>query len=93
MSEAQGQTRNANMAERTIVYRAHPNSQTSEEVASRLRAEGIEIVDEQQNMLLVNGAMKTIGKALRGAEGCSLSAETKTPPPNTREKMLKPLVK
>ena len=81
------------MAERTIVYRANPNSEASDKVASRLRASGIDIVDEQQNMLRVNGAIPMISKALGDAAGWSLSSETKTPPPKTREKILKPLVK
>ena len=40
--------------------------------------------------LLVTGAKQTISKALGNAEGWRLSAETKTPPPSTREKILKP---
>ena len=72
------------MAERTILYRANPNSESSDK---------IQIVDEQQNMLLVNGATQAISKALGDAPGWSVSAETKTPPPNTREKILKPLSK
>jgi hypothetical protein len=76
------------MAERTVVFRADPNSESSDKVASRLRAEGVEIVEEQPNMLLVTGAKQTISKAL--AEGWRLTVETKTPPPSTREKVLKP---
>lgn len=78
------------MAERTVVFRAGPNSEPSDKVASRLRAGGIEIVEEQPNMLLVTGAMQTISKALGDAGGWKLTAETKTPPPSTREKILKP---
>jgi hypothetical protein len=61
-------------------------------VASRLRAKGIEIVDEQQNMLLVEGAPHTISDAPGDQAGWNLTAETKTPPPETRKKILKPLV-
>jgi hypothetical protein len=78
------------MSERTVVYRADPNSESSDKVASRLRAGGVEIVDEQPNMLLVTGAKQTISKALANSEGWGLTAETKTPPPSTREKILKP---
>lgn len=78
------------MAERTVVFRADPNSESSDKVASRLRAEGVEIVEEQPNMLLVTGARQSISKALGNAEGWKLSAETRTPPPGTREKILKP---
>ena len=78
------------MAERSVVFRADPNSESSDKIASRLRAEGIEIVEEQPNMLLVAGAKQTISKALGNAGGWRLTAETKTPPPSTREKVLKP---
>lgn len=78
------------MAERSVVFRADPNSESSDKIASRLRAEGIEIVEEQPNMLLVTGARQTISKALANAEGWRLTAETTTPPPSTREKVLKP---
>jgi hypothetical protein len=78
------------MAERTVVYRADPNSETSDKIASRLRAGGIEIVDEQPNMLLVDGARQAVSKALGDTAGWSLAAETRSPPPSTREKVLKP---
>ena len=81
------------MAERTIVYRVSPDSEASGKMASRLRAKGIEIVDEQQNMLLVEGAVQTISNALGDKAGWNLTAETKTPRPDTRKKILKPLVK
>lgn len=77
------------MAERIVVFRADPSSESSDKVASRLRAEGVEIVEEQPNMLLVAGAKQTISKALGNAEGWKLTPETKTPPPSTREKILK----
>ena len=93
MRNVRAQTGWLPMAERTVVYRANPNSESSDKIASRLLAGGIEIVDEQQNMLLVNGATQAISKALGDAPGWSVSAETKTPPPNTREKILKPLSK
>jgi hypothetical protein len=78
------------MAERTVVFRADPNSESSDKIASRLRAGGIEVLEEQPNMLLVTGATQTISKALANAGGWKLTAETKSPPPDTREKVLKP---
>jgi hypothetical protein len=77
------------MSDRTVVFRADPNSESPEKVAARLRAGGVEIVEEQQNMLFVAGAKQTISGALGDARGWSLSAETKVPPPSTREKVLK----
>jgi hypothetical protein len=78
------------MTEHTVVFRAKTGSEASDKVAARLRAGGVEIVEEQPNMLLVNGARQTISDALGNAEGWSLTAETKAPPPSTREKVLKP---
>ncbi len=78
------------MSERTVVFRAGPESEASESVAERLRAGGVEIVEQQQNMLLVAGARRAISAALANAEGWKLTAETTTPPPKTREKILKP---
>ena len=78
------------MAERTVVFRADPKSESSDKVASRLRAGGIEIVEQQPNMLLVTGARQAISKALADSGGWSLTAETRTAPPDTREKILKP---
>jgi len=69
------------MSERTVVFSAGPNSETSEKVAARLRAQGIEIVDEQPNMLLVSGARPAISKALGDSGGWKLTAETKVAPP------------
>ena len=78
------------MSDRTVVYRAGPNSESSDKVAARLRAGGVEIVNEQPNILLVNGASQTVSKALGDVAGWSVSGETKVPPPSTREKVLKP---
>jgi hypothetical protein len=78
------------MAERTVVFRANPNSESSGQVASRLRAGGVEIVEEQPNMILVDGASQAISKVVGAIDGWSHTAETKTPPPRTREKVLKP---
>lgn len=78
------------MSDRTVVYRANPNSEASDKVAARLRAGGVEIVDEKPNILLVNGAKQIVSKALGDAAGWSVSGETKVPPPNTRQKVLKP---
>ena len=78
------------MNDRTVVFRAGSNSEPSEQVAARLRAGDVEIVEELPNMLLVSGTKKTVGKALGDAPGWSLSVETAVSPPPTREKVLKP---
>ena len=78
------------MSERIVIFRAAPNSEPSESVAERLRAEGIEIVDHQPNMLLVAGARQAISKALGNAGGWKLTAETRVAPPDPRKKILRP---
>ena len=78
------------MSDRTVVYRAGPNSETSDKVAARLRAGGVEVLNQQPNILLVNGASHAVSQALGDVPGWNVSAETKTPPPSTREKALKP---
>jgi hypothetical protein len=78
------------MSDHTVVFRAKPDSETSDKVAARLRAGGLQIVEEQPNMLLVAGAKQAISKALGDTAGWSLSAETTVPPPSTRQKALKP---
>ena len=77
------------MSDQTVVYRAHPDSEASDKVAARLRAGGVEILDEQPDILLVNGARQIVSEALGNAAGWSVSGETKIAPPNTRMKVLK----
>jgi hypothetical protein len=78
------------MADQTVVFRANPDSEASDKVAARLRAGGVEVVDEKPNILLVNGASQIVSKALGDVAGWSVSGQTKVPPPSTREKVLKP---
>lgn len=75
---------------RTVVYRGASSSEPTEKVAGRLRAAGVEIVDETPHMLLVSGAKKNISRAVNDAEGWSLTAETGIALPPTREKISKP---
>ena len=62
------------MGQRTVVFRANPNSESSGQVASRLRAGGVDIVEEQANMILVDGAGEAISKALGATDVCLPSA-------------------
>ncbi|WP_156332482.1 hypothetical protein [Rhodopseudomonas sp. AAP120] len=78
------------MSSHTVVFRAGPSSHTGDEVAERLRAGGVKVVDEQPNMLLVSGSRTRISKALGNAQGWSLTAETRTPHPDVRKSVLKP---
>ncbi len=78
------------MNDRTVVFRADPDSEASDTLSARLRAGGITILDQQPDMLLVSGAENSVKKALGDIKGWSLSAETRTPPPQTRVKAMKP---
>jgi hypothetical protein len=71
--------------DRTVVYRAGSSSESTDKVVGRLRAAGVEIVDEQPHMLLVSGAKKNISKAVDDAEGWSITGETTVSHPPTRE--------
>ena len=78
------------MNDRSVVFRAGPDSEPSDKVAARLRAGGVEVLNEQPNILLVMGASHTVSEALGDVPGWRVSGETKTAPPVTREKALKP---
>ena len=78
------------MSDRVVVYSATSDSEAAGSVAARLRARGVEIVEEQPKMLLVSGATDAISHVVGGARGWNVSAETKVPPPSTRKSVLKP---
>lgn len=78
------------MGDRTVVFRADPDAETSDRLTERLRASGIEILDQQPNMLLVSGAAKSVKDALGDAKGWNLSPESTIPQPETRVRAVKP---
>ena len=78
------------MAKRVVVHSNRPDAETVEKVAGRLRARGVEIVDQQPHMLLVAGDKETVGHALGDAQGWSVSDLTTVPPPTTRFSIGKP---
>jgi hypothetical protein len=78
------------MSERVVVHSVEANAEAGTEVARRLRDKGIEIIEQQPNMFLVSGDHQAVGDALGGARGWHVSPLTKTPPPSTRQRVLKP---
>jgi hypothetical protein len=78
------------MSERVVVHSVEADAEPGTEVAQRLRANGVEIVEQQPNMFLVSGDHKAVGAALGGARGWKVSPLTTVPPPSTRQWVLKP---
>jgi hypothetical protein len=74
------------MSDRVVVYSATPECDHADRVAARLRAGGVEIIDEQPHMLLVSGPDAAISKALDAVSGWSVTGLTEVPHPPTREK-------
>lgn len=77
------------MGEPLVVHSVAQDALDSEEVARRLKAGGISIVDQQRHMILVDGAQSEITRALDGAHGWTVSPTVTTPPPSTRQKILR----
>ena len=78
------------MGDRVIAYKSSPNSEDAASVAMRLRARGVEIVDEQPQMLLLSGADDVIGHVIGAAPGWKVTVEETVAPPRTRESVRKP---
>jgi len=78
------------MTDRVVVYSSGANSEASGTVADRLRASGVQIVEEQPKMILVKGASAAIKKVVDKIPGWDLTAEETVEAPPTRERVLKP---
>ena len=77
------------MASRVVVHSNQADAEAVEKITVRLRAHGVEIVEEQPHMLLVSGSKETVGQALGDARGWSVTDLTTVPPPSTRQRVLK----
>ena len=77
------------MDTRSVVHMVGPDSEPVSGVAARLRTQGIEIVDEQPNMLLVSGSKNAVADALGEARGWSVSEVSTVPLPRTRPQVLR----
>lgn len=77
------------MDTRAVVHIVGADPESVDSVTARLRSRGIEIVDEQPNMLLVTGDKDAVARALGQAKGWSVSEERTIPPPRTRPQVLR----
>ena len=77
------------MSDRIVVYSVTADAEPDADVAKRLQEKGVEIIEKQPHMFLLSGDRQAIGQVVRAARGWSVSGETKVPPPNTRERILK----
>jgi hypothetical protein len=78
------------MAERVVVHSLTEDSEPTPGVAARLRAAGVGIVEQQENMLLVDADADTAKRAIGDAKGWGVTAETTVAPPRMRERVLRP---
>lgn len=72
-----------------VVHSVAQDALDAEEVARRLKAGGVPIVDQQRHMMLVDGTESEITLALGNAQGWVVSPIVTTPPPSTRLKILR----
>ena len=77
------------MSDRVVVHSVKSDAAPASDVLQRLRDKGIEIIEQQPHMVLVSGDLQTVSQALGDALGWSVSKLTTTPPPSTRERVLK----
>ncbi len=78
------------MGENMVVHRVAPDAEAETLVAERLSAAGIKIVRQERLMFLVSGDRDAVARALGASHGWGISPVTTTPPPKTREQVLKP---
>jgi hypothetical protein len=77
------------MSDRVVVHRVGQVGEPDAEVARRLRADGVEIIEQTPHMILASGDRAAIARAIAGAGGWSVSEFTTVPHPRTREGVLK----
>jgi hypothetical protein len=77
------------MASRAVVHVMGPDAEPVSAVVERLKSEGIVILDEQPNMLLVEGSRDLVARALGAAAGWNVGEVASVPRPETRPKVLR----
>jgi hypothetical protein len=77
------------MGERIVVHSVTDDAEADGEVTRRLKNAGIDIIEQQPHMLLVEGDHQAVRRALGDIRGWVVSPVTETPPPRTRERVLK----
>jgi hypothetical protein len=77
------------MTTRAVVHRLGDDSEPVDNVTSRLRSGGIQVLDQQPHMLLVTGSKDSVSSALGELRGWKVSEVTTIPHPSTRPEVLK----
>lgn len=77
------------MSDRVVVHSVKCDAAPATDVLQRLRDKGIEIIEQQPHMMLVLGDLQTVSQALGVALGWTVSKLVTTPPPSTRERVLR----
>jgi hypothetical protein len=75
------------MTGRLVVHSIAPDATDAGEIARRLAACGVTVLDRQNFMMLVEGGKTAIRKALDEAHGWELAPLKHTPPPRLRPKV------
>lgn len=77
------------MADRMVVYSSEGQALPAGDVADRLRAGGVTVLEQTPHMLLVEGGALAVGKIVDDLPGWGLSVERKVERPRTRERITK----
>jgi hypothetical protein len=77
------------MSESVVVYSVAPDAEPEADIAQRLHAKGMAIIEQQPHMLLVEGEEFIVREALGNAHGWKACALTTVPLPNTRERVVR----
>jgi hypothetical protein len=72
------------MSDSVVVYNTDPAGESVSEVAQKLRASGVDIIEQQPYTLLVSGDAGTISRALQKMAGWSITQTRTFPHPQTR---------
>jgi hypothetical protein len=77
------------MSERMVVHSVSADAEADAEVAQRLHAGGVLVIEQQPHMLLVEGDKPKIVGVLNHVRGWTVTPLSTVPPPRTRERVLR----
>ena len=72
-----------------VVHSVAPDAEAEALVAQRLNAAGIAVLRQEPFMFLVSGDRDAVAGVVGQSKGWTMSPLTTTPPPKTREQVLK----
>lgn len=76
------------MTDRVVVHSLADDAAPVADVADRLRARGIAVVEQHPHMLLVDGTINQVSRALGRAQGWDVTELTSVPRPRPRMRSL-----